>query len=97
MLGKYNLHNLHEQSIQSQFLTLPLNWISELICLKLSDKTDHNCGGPFKSHFYKLMKNSEILRVISPFKHKVHNWMIQVILYFINLNHQSFHSDCKVS
>ena len=30
-----------------------------------------------------LWKN---MRVISPFRHKVHNWRIQIILYFINLN-----------
>ena len=30
-----------------------------------------------------LWKN---MRVISPFRYKVHNWRIQVILYFINLD-----------
>ena len=28
------------------------------------------------------------MRVISPFKHEVHNWRIQDVLYFINFNHQ---------
>ena len=33
-------------------------------------------------------KIPKIIRVISPFKHKVRKWRIQVILYSINLNHQ---------
>ena len=80
-----------QQSIHSHFQTLSLNRTSEVICLKVSDKIDHNWGSPFKSHFYELLKNSEILRVISPFKHKFHNWGFTklFLVCFINLNHQS--------
>ena len=35
MFGKYSLHYLHGQSVQSHFLTISLNWLSELICLKI--------------------------------------------------------------
>ena len=44
MFDKYSLHNLRGQSIQSYFLTLPLNWTRALICLKFSaGKIDYNC------------------------------------------------------
>ena len=52
--------------------------------------------GSLKAHFYssfsfrdKLLKTAKIISVIFSFKYKVHNLRIQVILYFINLNHQS--------
>ena len=91
IFGKYSLHILHGQSIQSHFLTLSLNWTSELICPKFSGKTAEIC----KTHFYssfsfrcKLLKVSKILCVISPFKH-VDVWRIQVVLCFKNIKHQS--------
>ena len=44
MFCKYDLHNLHGQSVQSHFLAISLNWTRELICLKFSAKLDHNGG-----------------------------------------------------
>ena len=58
----------------------------EICSLKFQD--------PFYSFFSfcgKLFKIPKILHIISPLKHIVHDWRIQVILRFINLNHEGLY------
>ena len=73
--------------------------IAEICSLKFQD--------PFLQFFLFVANPWKFLRlyVISPFKHKVHNWRTHVVLYVINLSHRldvlialefgCFHGDYK--
>ena len=95
---RYSLQNLLGQILQTHWLALLLNWSCVLLGVTIiAESGKWTFLNQNMKFFFFLLKISEVVRGISSFNYRIHNWRSKNIFRFDNFNRKSLNISMVVT